>query len=177
MHAQLNEAQALLTKHLLGEANRAIVYFYFAKFTDDKNRSMEFLNEVLDLPRSAHNYWLQDEALNLLVNHYIEDHQFSEAESLLATRHDSANILQLKARVLLRQQQEQEAYQLLAEAFDRARMEYNRYIGLEAALMLYQLSDNNPVLQAEYKAYLLSNGQESWLQEHNILTADVNPSL
>lgn len=165
-HAQLNAAQALMIKHQLGDANRAIVYYYFAKFSDDIVQSIQYLTEVLQLPGSIENYWLKDDALRILVGHYIEQQEFELAEALLPQPLTSLNAVTLKAQLLLAQQQKDDAHALLIKGFDMARLKHNRFLGRQIANLLYQLSDQDPVAQGEYKAYLISNVDQIWLQNH-----------
>ena len=167
----LNEAQALLLQHKLDESNLAIVYYHFALFSQDNNKAKPYLKRILALPRTANNYWVQDQAFELLVQNYIEEEEFLLAHTLFEKQLTSPVKMVLKAGVYQAQQQNELAMPLLKKAFELARLDYDIYTGLRAALGLYRLTKTIPNTQAKYWAYLEKNAEENWLKEHNVITA------
>ncbi|TQV88736.1 winged helix-turn-helix domain-containing protein [Aliikangiella coralliicola] len=178
----LNQAQALLLKHNLDNSNLAIVYFHFALFSRDKtpieNKTLSgnnasaipYLERILELPRTAQNYWVQDDAIEMLVNYNIENKDFTSAHQLFGDSLNHPKKLILKAKVYLAEEKSSEAIPLLQKAFELARLDYDTRSGLQAALMLYQLS-TVPQIRAEYLAYIKSNARPEWLKQHNELLA------
>ena len=167
----LNEAQALLLQHKLDESNLAIVYYHFALFSQDNNKAKPYLKRILALSRTANNYWVQDQAFELLVQNYIEEGEFLLAHTLFEKQLTSPVKMVLKAGVYQAQQQNDLALPLLKKAFELAQLEYDIYTGLRAALGLYRLTKAIPNTQAKYWAYLEKNAEENWLKQHNVITA------
>ncbi|WP_281556904.1 winged helix-turn-helix domain-containing protein [Thalassomonas sp. RHCl1] len=170
-YLHLNEAQALLLKHKLDDSNLAVVYYHFALFTEDNTKAIPYLERILTLPRSAQNYWVQDHAFEMLVNHHIEQQNFAAAHSLFTDHAERPKTLVLKAKLFQAQEKSGEAKPLLEKAFELARLAYDIGTGIEAALMLYQVSSAEPKLRAEYLAYLESNAKPDWLKRHNAILA------
>ncbi|WDE03609.1 winged helix-turn-helix domain-containing protein [Thalassomonas viridans] len=167
----LNEAQALLLKHKLDDSNLAVVYYHFALFTEDNSKAIPYLERILTLPRTAQNYWVLDNAFEMLVNHRLEQQDFTGALAMFSGVADSLKKQVLKAKVMQARQEPEQAKPLLQKAFERARLEYDIGTGLQAALMLYQLSTGQPKARAEYLAYLESNAKPGWLRQHNVVLA------
>lgn len=167
----LNEAQALLLAHNLDASNLAIVYYHFALFNQDNNKATPYLNKILALPRTENNYWVQDQAFTLLIQNHIEEKAFSLAHELLGEAVSSPVKLVLKAKVYQAQQQNEKAISLYKEAFELARLQYDIYTGLQAALGMYVLTKHEPKTQAIYGAYLQQNAEDIWLKQHNLLIA------
>ncbi|WDE00831.1 winged helix-turn-helix domain-containing protein [Thalassomonas actiniarum] len=170
-YLHLNEAQALLLKHKLDDSNLAVVYYHFALFTEDNTKAIPYLERILTLPRSAQNYWVQDHAFEMLVNHHIEQQDFAAAHSLFTDHGERPKTLVLKAKVFHAQKKPGEAKPILEKAFELARLAYDIGTGIEAALMLYQASSDQPKRRAEYLAYLESNAKADWLKQHNAILA------
>ena len=174
-YQHLNEAQALLLKHQLNDSNLAVVYYHFALFTQDNSKAVPYLEQILTLPRTARNYWVLDGAFDMLVNHYLELQDFTGALALFPDEVKDPKKLVLKAKVFLAQQLPGQAQPLLQRAFERARLAYDNVTGLQAALMLYQLSAGQPKVRAEYLAYLESNAKPGWLKQHKVILASEQP--
>ena len=170
-YRHLNEAQALLLKHQLNDSNLAVVYYHFALFTEDNSKAVPYLEQILTLPRTARNYWVLDDAFDMLVNYHLEQQDFGSALSLFPEVVKAPKKLVLKAKVFQAQQQPQQAQALLQTAFEQARLAYDKATGLQAALMLYQLSAGEPKVRAEYLAYLQSNAKPGWLKQHQAVLA------
>ncbi|WDE13577.1 winged helix-turn-helix domain-containing protein [Thalassomonas haliotis] len=167
----LNEAQALLLKHQLDDSNLAVVYYHFALFTEDNTKAIPYLERILTLPRSSQNYWVLDHAFEMLVNHHIEQQDFSAALALFVGHSERPKSLVLKAKVFQAREKLLEAKPLLQKAFELARLEYDIGTGIQAALMLYQVSSGQPKVRAEYLAYLESNAKPDWLKRHSVILA------
>jgi DNA-binding winged helix-turn-helix (wHTH) protein/tetratricopeptide (TPR) repeat protein len=167
----LNEAQALLLQHNLDQSNLAIVYYHFALFSQNNDKATPYLKRILALPRTTNNYWVQDQAFELLVQNYIMNNQFVLAHSLFENELTSPVKMVLKADIYQAQNQSELAVPLLINAFEVARLEYDIYTGLRAALSLYRLTKDTPNTQAKYWAYLEGNAEKEWLEQHNVITA------
>ena len=168
----LNEAQALLLAHKLDESNLANVYYHFALFSQDNIKAIPYLKRIISLARTTNNYWVQDQAFALLVQNYIEEKDFTLAHALFDAKLSSSVKMVLKAKIYQAQQQRELALALLRKAFELARLEYDIYTGLAAALVLYQLTSDKPNTQAKYWAYLEKNAEQEWLKQHNVITAN-----
>jgi len=105
------------------------------------------------------------------VQNYIEEEEFLLAHTLFEKQLTSPVKMVLKAGVYQAQQQNELAMPLLKKAFELARLDYDIYTGLRAALGLYRLTKTIPNTQAKYWAYLEKNAEENWLKEHNVITA------
>ena len=169
MYAHLNEAQALLLKHNLDDSNLAVVYYHFALFTQDNSKAIPYLERILTLPRTVQNYWVHDDASELLVSHHIENKDYSKAHSLIAPASRSPKKLVLKARILRSENKLAEAKSALEQAFELARLDYDTKASIDAALILYRLTSSQPKVQAEYFAYLQSNANPDWLKQRDIV--------
>jgi len=167
----LNEAQALLLQYKLDESNLALVYYHFALFIKDNIKAIPYLHKILALPRTANNYWVQDQAFELLVQNFIDAGDYHLAHELFAARLTSPVKMLLQAQVYLAQQQNNLALPLLNEAFAVARLEHDVYTGLRAALALYRLTKHDAYLRARYWAYLQENAERNWLLQHDVITA------
>jgi len=162
----LNLAQALFLQHNLEESNQAVIYYHFALFTDDNKIAIPYLEKVMAQPRSGQNYWVQDQAAEMLVEHYLDNKDYDAAHRIVKTQPVQPKHMVLKAKIWHHQQQPDSARKLLDKAFDQARLEYDVTTGLQAALLLYQLSPSQPQLRAEYLAYMQSNADKTWLIQH-----------
>jgi len=171
-YIHLNQAQALLLKHNLDDSNLAVVYYHFAIFSKeatsvkDKATAIPYLERILTLPRTVQNYWVLDNALEMLVSYHLDNNDFDNAHSLFTNKQLKAKELVLKAKVFQAQQKLDKAKPLLLKAFELARLNFSTHTGLEAALMLYQISHESPIIKAEYLAYIQSNASENWLKRH-----------
>lgn len=172
-YAQLNKAQALLIEHNLSNSNKAIVYFHFALFTEDNALALPYLKRILNIPRTASNYWVLDHALEMLVTYYIEVRDFESAHALFDGAIKQPAQLLLKAQVLLAQDLIDDARPLLKEAFNKARLTHNKPASLNSALALYQLAYSTPEIKREYLAFLQTNGSQQWLKQHGVTSAIV----
>ena len=171
-YSHLNQAQALLLKHKLDDSNLAVVYYHFALFTEDKTftgsktAAIPYLEQILALPRTMRNDWILNDALEMLVNHHIEQQNFTRANALFNDTWEGPLTLLLKAKVFQAQKKLIEAKMLFEKAFELARLHHDIHTGLQAALSLYHLSIDHPKVRAEYLAYLQSNASSSWLKMH-----------
>ncbi|MBQ4845764.1 winged helix-turn-helix domain-containing protein [Pseudoalteromonas sp. MMG005] len=170
-YAQLNKAQALLIAHNLSDSNKAIIYFHFALFTQDNALALPYLKRILTIPKTANNYWVLDNALEMLVSYYIEVRDFKSAHALFNDTVKQPAQLQLKAQVLLAQDLFDDARLLFQEAFNTARLTHNRLVSLNSALALYQLTHSIPELKSEYLAFLQTNASPLWLKQHGVTSA------
>jgi len=180
----LNQAQALLLKHKLDESNLAVVYYHYALFaqqeaqknvdstSEENNLSYTvYLHQILELPRTSDNFWIQDAAFEMLVKDYIQQQDYHAAHVLFGDEKLRPKKQLLKAEVYIAQKNISQAQELLQTAFAQARIEYDTRVGIDAALTLYRLSADNPKAKAEYWAYLENNAKPQWLQE-NVVAAD-----
>ncbi len=168
----LNEAQTLLLEHNLDESNLAFVYYHFALFSQNNDKATPYLKRILALPRTTNNYWVQDQAFELLIENYIVNNEFSLAHSLFEKTLTSPVKILLKAKVFQAQKQDNLAFPLFKRSFELARLEFDIYTGLRAALGLFFLTKDEPNTQAKYWAYLENNAEKKWLKQHNVLTAN-----
>jgi DNA-binding winged helix-turn-helix (wHTH) protein len=175
----LNQAQALLIKHNLDESNLAIVFYHFALFSQHKKNDKQgvskqksdlgsdtflvYIKRILELPKTSDNYWIHDSAFEMLVKHYITEQEFETARELFPSQNLSPKQLYLKADLLRVQNKERQALSFFEAAFEQARIKYDTRTGIDAALMLYHLSNKNSKTQSEYRAYLESNANKDWL--------------
>ncbi|BBN82245.1 hypothetical protein PA25_22300 [Pseudoalteromonas sp. A25] len=175
----LSEAQALLLKHKLDESNYALVYYHHALFSQLANTQnsttsegvgandnyVAYLDKILELPRTMDNFWVHDEAIALLVSHYIEQQRFKSAHGVLLNKAATPKRQFLKAKIQLAQGHNANAIQLLESAYQQAKIDYDSRTAIESALLLYQLSNDAPKKRAEYLAYLEVNTKADWLKE------------
>ena len=162
-YAYLNEAQALLLKHKLDESNFAVVYYHFAIFSKDTRNAVPYFEKILQLPRTVNNAWIIDHSTELLIDQYIKRHDFQLALTLLADLEGSAKYMLSMARIYHAQQAPLKARTHFEKAFELARLNYEVHIGIDSALMLYQLTTEQPQQQAQYLDYLKRNANEAWL--------------
>jgi len=170
-YQHLNRAQALLLEHKLDQSNRALVLYHFALYTQDNHQALPYLQRILTLPRSEENYWIQDQTFELLVEHYLDSGELTKAAELFDRQENNPGRLLLKARLLLLQQQESSAFSVLEQSFELARLHYNNRAALRAALMLYELSVDQPQQKAQYLAYMQANAGQEWLAQHKLEVA------
>ncbi len=164
-YAHLNEAQSLLLKHKLDESNFAVVYYHFALFTQDKSKELPYLEKILSLPRTARNGWIIDDATEKVIDQYIEQQNYPSAISLLNQQAETPKYVLSWAKIYHATDKLKEARSYFEKAFELARLDYNAHIGSHAAFALFQLSDQQPELQAEYLDYLERNANKEWLKE------------
>ena len=167
----LNQAQALLFAHELDTSNFASVYFHFALFSQDNDKAPPYLHKVLTLARTSQNYWIQNSALEMLVNHHIAQHAFTDAHELFRKPipgiiPSAPQSIYLQARIHQTQGQPKQAHALFKQAFHQANLNFDRRTAIESAHALFNLSVHNPISQSEYLAFLQSNAHESWLEQN-----------
>ncbi len=171
-YSHLNEAQALLLKHKLHESNFVIVYFHFAIFTQDNNKALPYLEKIIGLPKTKRNGRFIDHATEMLIDQYIEQQDYALALSLSGKQPDSPKHMLSLAKVYHAQDQQEKARSYFVKSFELARLQYKIHIAIESSLMLYQLSAQQPEIQAEYLDYLQRNANEEWLKEQMNIIAD-----
>ena len=179
-YVHLNHAQALLHQHQLDQANLALVYYHHALFSQyepntTQNKSdtyVTFLQKILTLDRTLTNFWVHDEAITLLVTHFIERDELNKAEATLFNLAMTPQRLYLKGNIAFAQNNTEHAYRFYVNAYDEAILSFDKATAMAAAFKLYQLSMNSPQQQAKYKAYIEANGHPDWLKQHNLLAKD-----
>ena len=167
-YTHLNQAQGILLQHNLNKENLAVVYYLFAELNTDMEKAIPYYNEVLSLPRSQQNYWVQDQAFEKLAAYLISQEQFADAHLLLSDPKNNAKKLLLKGKLLLAEQKPVKARNILVKAFEQARLSFDNQSALKSALLLYHLSEDQPKAQAEYLAYLETNAKPDWIALHAI---------
>ena len=118
--------------------NYAFVYYHHALFSQLGERNMAnkggssslnafvvFLKRILKLPRTTDNFWVHDEAIELLVNHYIESEDYVSANAVLIGRSETPKRYFLKAKILLSEHHNGEALNLFERAFQQAKIDYD----------------------------------------------------
>lgn len=169
----LNLANALLLEHGLDTSNQAIVFYHSALFAKYRDQQSEYyatyLQKILTLPRTIDNFWVLDEALELLVRHFIKKQNYQAAHALFENLAITPRRQLLTAEVLLAQEMTQAATALLEQSFEQALIEYDNRTAIEAALWLYKLSKNDSKSQSEYLAYLQANTKPEWQRKHLFL--------
>lgn len=169
-HTQLELAQSLLLKHKLDDSNLVAVYYYLAEFSPNSLAALPYLEKVLALPRTANNYWLQDDALQQLISHYLTNNEFIAAHQQLPEPVSGIRKLKLKADIWLAQNKPELAVPLLIQSFDQARIEHNSLIGANAARTLIEIDEAYLQNKQEYIAFLeyYSTLSEPKLQDHKV---------
>jgi DNA-binding winged helix-turn-helix (wHTH) protein/tetratricopeptide (TPR) repeat protein len=164
-YAHLNEAQSLLLKHKLDESNFAVVYYHFALFTQDRAKELPYLEKILSLPRTARNGWIIDDATEKVIDQYIEQQNYPSAISLLNQQAETPKYMLSWAKIYHATGKLKKARSYFEKSFELARLDYNPHVGSHAAFSLFQLSHQQPELQAEYMDYLERNANKEWLNE------------
>jgi len=164
-YAHLNAAQALLLKHELDESNLAVIFYHFAIFTQDHKKALPYLKKILALPRTVRNGWIIDHATELLADQYIEQQDYQLAMSLLDNQPGSPKYMISMAKIYHAQQSQQKARSHFEKAFELARLQYKPHIAIDSALMLFQLTAQEPEVQAEYLDYLQRFANKDWLEK------------
>ena len=150
----LKFAQEVLNQHKLNDANLISFYYLLAEQTDTSLTALPFLEKILNLPRTSSNYWLQDDALQQIVQHHITTGDFDRAHNLTNAPDDSVLKLRLKADIWLAQNKPELALPLLIESFDQARLQYNKLAGLKAAKTLLSIDSAHLTDKQEYIAFV-----------------------
>ncbi|NOU52514.1 hypothetical protein HG263_18535 [Pseudoalteromonas sp. JBTF-M23] len=168
-YIQLNEAQQVVIDEKLHPANLAFIYFHYALFAEDKDIKVKYLSKILTLPRSQTNFWVIDDAFERLFDLYIQHGLFAQAAELLQQNTNHAvNKKLLNARLLLAQQQTQQAIALLEEAYQQSHKAFDRNASINAARALYQHLDKQSQKRQIYYNFLQRNGEQKWLDSQNI---------
>lgn len=170
----LSQAQALMLKHQLDESNLAAVYYHLALFSQHTNQvskskslhneHVAYLERILLLPRTLDNFWIHDEAMELLINHYKEEENYAAAYSILSNKAQTPKRLYLKAELLMAQYKKVEAIAHFEQAFEKANIEYDKRTAIESAVKLYHLYTDDLKKQSIYIAYLETNAKSDWLR-------------
>lgn len=170
----LSQAQALMLKHQLDESNLAAVYYHLALFSQHTNQMsnsrplhnehVAYLERILLLPRTLDNFWIHDEAMELLINHYKEEENYASAYSILSNKAQTPKRLYLKAELLMAQHNKVEAIALFEQAFEKANIDYDKRTAIESAVKLYHLYNDDLKKQSVYIAYLETNAKSDWLR-------------
>ncbi|WP_105168968.1 winged helix-turn-helix domain-containing protein [Pseudoalteromonas sp. T1lg23B] len=164
-YVQLNEAQELITEQQLHPANLAFVYLHYALFANDNNTVIKYLKKIVELPRTEHNFWVLDDAYERLFDMYIKADMLTQAHSLLVTkklRTVSHNLLH--ARLLLAQNQTQQAISILEQSYQQSQREFDKNSSIHAARALYQYLDKHDKKRQFYYDFLQRNGEQKWLE-------------
>jgi len=170
----LSQAQALMLKHQLDESNLAAVYYHLALFSQHSNQQSKsksphnehvaYLERILLLPRTLDNFWIHDEAMELLINHYKEEENYASAYSILSNKAQTPKRLYLKAELLMAQHKKNEAIALFEQAFEKANIDYDKRTAIESAVKLYHLYSDDIKKRSIYIAYLETNAKSDWLR-------------
>lgn len=150
----LEFAQKVLSQHKLNEANLVSFYYLLAEQTANSLTALPFLEKILNLPRTSSNYWLQDDALQQIVEHHITTGEFDRAHNLIKKPEQSVLKLKLKADIWLAQNKPELALPLLLESFDQARLQYNKLAGFGAAKALLSIDESYLADKQEYLAFV-----------------------
>jgi DNA-binding winged helix-turn-helix (wHTH) protein/tetratricopeptide (TPR) repeat protein len=169
----LSQAQALMLKYQLDESNLAAVYYHLALFSQHMNQLSQsqtphnehvvYLEKILLLPRTLDNFWIHDEAMELLINHYKQKGDYALAYSLLSNESQTPKRLYLRAELLMAQHKKVEAIAFFEKAFEKANIDYDKRTAIESAVKLYHLYNDDVKKQSVYIAYLETNAKRDWL--------------
>ncbi len=182
-YAHLSLAQTLLLQHSFDKSNLAVIYYHTALFSVTEqsstnnftvlNKGSQYvvnLEKILELPRTIDNFWVHDEAIDLLVHYYISQQNFDAARSVLESRAATPKRILLQAQILTAEQKSKAAIRMFELAFEKAKVDYDTRTAVESALHLYRLLSTEPQLQAQYYAYLESNTNKLWLNKNVVAT-------
>ncbi|CAM4101704.1 winged helix-turn-helix domain-containing protein [Pseudoalteromonas byunsanensis] len=168
-YVQLNEAQQLITEQRLHPANLAFIYLHYALFASDNDTVIKYLNKIIELPRTQNNFWVLDDAYERLFDLYIKADMLTQAHALLVTKKiQTVNHNLLRARLLLAQNQTQQAIAVLEQSYQQSQREFDKNGSINAARALYQYLDKQDSKRQLYHDFLQRNGEQKWLErQHN----------
>ncbi|TMP27787.1 hypothetical protein CWB99_13945 [Pseudoalteromonas rubra] len=164
----LNLAQSVLTAHELDRSNQAIVLYHFAIFSGNDSDAEPYLKQVVALPRTGKNYWVQDEAMALLVEYALAQGDYEAAHALIQPESQNPRALLLKAQIHAAQAQEAHMMTVLKRAFTLAQQRFDGQSAQTAALRLYRASSSTQEEKLYYLAYLKANTGADWLRHQQI---------
>ncbi|MCF6437040.1 winged helix-turn-helix domain-containing protein [Pseudoalteromonas sp. MMG022] len=168
-YVQLNEAQQLITEQQLHPANLAFVYLHYVLFSKDNDSIIKYLEKIIKLPRTQHNFWVIDDSFERLFNQYLKADNLTAASALLAHNNaETVNHSLLQAKLLLVQNQTQQAIALLEQSYQQSQRGLDKNGSINAARALYQYLDTQDNKRQLYHDFLLRNGEQKWLErQHN----------
>lgn len=164
----LNLAQSVLTAHELDKSYQAIVLYHFAIFSGNDSDAEPYLKQVVALPRTGKNYWVQDEAMALLVEHALAQGDYEAAHALILPESQNPRALLLQAQIYAAQAQEAHMVAALKRAFTLAQQRFDGQSAQTAALKLYRASSSTQEEKLYYLAYLKANTGSDWLRHQQI---------
>ncbi|MCG7534199.1 winged helix-turn-helix domain-containing protein [Pseudoalteromonas sp. OOF1S-7] len=167
-YQHLNLGQSVLAGHALDNSNQAHVLYLFALFSDSDADSVPYLRQLIALPRTGRNYWVQEDALARLVDFALTRGDYSEAHALLPSEKLNPRLLLLRAKVYLAQGQPERAMPVLKAAFKLAQQRFDGQSALKAALLLYRAPTSSGEEKRYYLAYLRANTGLDWLRHQQI---------
>ncbi|WP_052713232.1 winged helix-turn-helix domain-containing protein [Pseudoalteromonas rubra] len=167
-YQHLSLAQSVLVGHALDNSNQAHVLYLFALFSGSDTDATPYLKQLIALPRTGRNYWVQDDALVRLVDYALKQQDFNEAHALLPSKELTPRQLLLRAKIHLAQSQPERAIPVLKEAFKLAQQHFDGQSALQAALQLYRSPVSSIEQKRYYLAFLRANTGDDWLRHQQI---------
>ncbi|OHU85763.1 MULTISPECIES: winged helix-turn-helix domain-containing protein [Pseudoalteromonas] len=164
-YIQLNEAQQLIAEQQLHPANLAFVYLHYVLFSKDDDSIIKYLEKIIKLPRTQHNFWVIDDSFERLFNQYLKADNLTAASALLAHNNaETVNHSLLQAKLLLAQNQTQQAIALLEQSYQQSQRELDKNGSINAARALYRYLGTQDNKRQLYHDFLLRNGEQKWLE-------------
>ncbi|CAM3947695.1 winged helix-turn-helix domain-containing protein [Pseudoalteromonas byunsanensis] len=164
----LKQAELLIDDYQLDDSHRMLTDYHWALFAEQKEEKLRHYHSVLRRPVTLDNFWVFFSVTEQLINYAIEQQQWEVAESLAKGITEPTRQSYLLAKIYVAKHQPEQAIQYAASAFNLARTQGIDWIGLEMALVLLELlqNDTDSAQVTLSKRYISNTAKSWWLERH-----------
>ncbi len=164
----LKQAELLIDDYQLDDSHRMLTDYHWALFAEQKEEKLRHYQSVLRRPVTLDNFWVFFSVTEKLLSYAIEEQQWATAQSLALGITEPARQAYLLTKIHLAKHQPRLAIQQAERAFNLARTQGIDWIGLEMALTLLELlqDDSDPAQVTLSKRYISNTAKSWWLKRH-----------
>lgn len=165
----LNKAHILLNDYKLDGSHYMLIYYHLALFAETENEEINHYLKILELPSTPENYWIFVKVTNKLAKSYIKQNQWLQALDLADGLTNSALSGYIKAQIYQAQGERTLAKEHAKVSFNSARTQRIDWVGLDMALLLLELTDNQ-TSEADkliYHRYIETMANAWWKKENS----------
>ena len=162
-YTQLDLANQLITFHQLGDEHSAMVLYYSGWIEQDETKKVVLYEALINTPYSTIYQTYFYSAASALRNIYVRQRTFDKAASTLKPWQAPSYQLYSRALLAFAKQETLQGLALIEQAFLQAQLDHQRYVALDAALLLVQHDSEQKQTAI---AYIIQKATPRWLDQN-----------
>ncbi|RJE77743.1 hypothetical protein BGP78_08160 [Pseudoalteromonas sp. MSK9-3] len=170
----LYQAKTLLAEYELDGSHYMLPFYHFALFASTTEEKQHFFHKVLRMPVTPDNEWVFFSAVEALSKLYLRENNFRSAKTVIDQVKKPALKAYLDAQYYQANGDVSLAILSAQDAFNVSRTQHTLWLSLNSALLLLELANTTHNIEvSEYRVFIESNANLSWLQRRQTRLAQV----